>query len=115
MRSTRLSPVRLPGNASWSTHDRQPRTLRPVVSSPISVRWPPVIEYARLRPGRGFSPAQALLYYIQRLITPFWIRKGIANLVASILSIRHPSPAPATVQQELRQRLEQKGLIALPA
>jgi hypothetical protein len=74
-----------------------------------------VIEYARLSPGRGFSPSRALLYYIQRLVTPFWIRNSIANIVASILSVRHPSPSPATVQPELRQRLEKKGLIALPA
>jgi hypothetical protein len=74
-----------------------------------------VIEYARLRPGRGFSPVRALLYYIQRLVTPFWLRKGIANLVASILSIRHPSPSQVTTSRELRERLEQKGLIALPA
>jgi hypothetical protein len=58
---------------------------------------------------------RALLYYIQRLVTPFWLRKGIANLVASILSIRHPSPSQVTTSRELRERLEQKGLIALPA
>jgi hypothetical protein len=48
-------------------------------------------------------------------VTPFWLRKGIANLVASILSIRHPSPSQVTASRELRERLEQKGLIALPA
>ena len=74
-----------------------------------------MIEYARLRPGRGFSPVRAFLYYIQRLVTPFWLRKGIANLVASILSIRHPSPSQVIASSELRERLEQKGLIALPA
>jgi hypothetical protein len=71
-----------------------------------------MIAYARLYPGRGFSPARAFLYYIQRLITPFWLRRGIAKLIAAIVAVRHPFPVRADHQK--RERLEKEGLVALP-
>ena len=71
-----------------------------------------MIEYARLRPGRGFVPGRAFLYYIQRLVTPFWLRQGIARLIAAFVAARHPFPVRA--DNPNRERLEQKGLIALP-
>lgn len=71
-----------------------------------------MIAYARLYPGRGFSPARAFLYYIQRLITPFWLRRGIARLIAAIVAARHPFPVRADHQK--RERLEKAGLVALP-
>lgn len=73
-----------------------------------------MIEYARLRPGRGFSPSRAFLYYVQRLITPFWLRQGIARLIAAGVAMRHPFPLSSD-QGARRQKLDQKGLIALPA
>lgn len=74
-----------------------------------------MIEYARFHPGRGFTPGRALLYYAQRLVTPFWLRKAIAGLIAKIVATRHPSPQQAGNRSELRQHLEQDGLVALPA
>lgn len=73
-----------------------------------------MIEYAPLRPGRGFSPARAFLYYIQRLVTPFWLRGAIAKLIAGIIALRHP-PLETSHPDALREKLEKKGLAILPA
>lgn len=74
-----------------------------------------MIEYARLHPGHGFSPARAFLYYIQRVITPYWLRDGIAKLIAGIIALRHPFPLQAKNQSRAREDLKRKGLVALPA
>jgi hypothetical protein len=47
------------------------------------------------------------------LVTPFWLRKAIAGLIAMIVAARHPAPRQAD-RRDLRQRLEQDGLVALP-
>lgn len=59
---------------------------------------------------------RAALYYLQRLAAPYWLRNGVSKLVAGILAIRHPAPHSVTSQQQdLRDHLDQKGLVTLPS
>lgn len=75
-----------------------------------------VIEYARLRPGRGFAPMQALLYYIQRLTTPYWLRAMLSGVIARFLALRHPSLVSNEAgRSELAQALRSNGLVSLPS
>ncbi len=72
-----------------------------------------MIEYARLRPGRGFAPLQALLYYVQRLATPYWLRDALSNLIARRLAVHHP-PLPS-LDAERQRQLRVSGLVSLPS
>lgn len=74
-----------------------------------------MIEYARLRPGHGFAPLQALLYYVQRLATPYWLRRSIAGIIAGFLSLRHPPRALDKEHGEQDRQLRLNGLVSLPA
>lgn len=75
-----------------------------------------MIEYARLRPGQGFAPFQALLYYVQRLATPYWLRRSLAGLIAGVLALRHPSPFALSAERgEQDRQLRLNGLVSLPS
>src|SRR5229473_1500810 len=41
-----------------------------------------MIPYAMLRPGRGFQPGRAALYYAQRVVTEPRLRQGISRSIA---------------------------------
>jgi hypothetical protein len=49
------------------------------------------LERARLRPGRGFKPLRAALYYAQRGIVQPTIRAAIRASFAAAIKWRHPS------------------------
>ena len=74
-----------------------------------------MIEYARLSPGRGFAPKQALLYYVQRLTTPYWLRTVLSKVIAGFLAVRHPSPMLDDARRsEVPTQLRMSGLAFLP-
>src|SRR6266508_700549 len=50
-----------------------------------------VLEHARLRPGRGFKPLRAAMYYAQRGIVQPTIRSAITAGFAAAINWRHPS------------------------
>jgi hypothetical protein len=49
-----------------------------------------VVERTRLRPGRGFKPLRAALYYAQRSIVQSTIRSAITTGLAAAINWRHP-------------------------
>jgi hypothetical protein len=53
-------------------------------------RGPGVIEYARLKPGRGFKPGRAALYYSQRLVVHPGLRSAVRSCIATGISLAHP-------------------------
>src|SRR5689334_15654575 len=50
-----------------------------------------MLDYARLRPGVGFRPARAALYYGQRLVTHPGMRRLVARGIAAGIGLRHPA------------------------
>ena len=72
-----------------------------------------MIEYAQLRPGPGFSPSKAALYYAQRMASVYWLRHGIARAIALGLARRHPAVPFDDSQLDLRNELSQSGLVLL--
>ncbi|HEY4077850.1 MAG TPA: phytanoyl-CoA dioxygenase family protein [Rhizomicrobium sp.] len=73
-----------------------------------------MIEYARLRPGPGFSPSKAMLYYAQRMASVHWLRQGIAGAIARGLARKHPAIPFDGNQIDLRDELLRRGLVSLP-
>ena len=49
-----------------------------------------MVERTRLRPGRGFKPLRAALYYAQRGIVQSTIRSAITTGLAAAINWRHP-------------------------
>lgn len=47
-----------------------------------------MIGYARLKPGPGFQPVNALLYYGQRAVTPPRLRQAVSNGIAAAIRLR---------------------------
>lgn len=72
-----------------------------------------MMEYARLRPGPGFEPLHAALYYTQRMASRRWMREGVAATIARAVSIRYPAPDIDDSQERLNT-LSRDGLTALP-
>ena len=69
-----------------------------------------MIGYARLTPGPGFRPFNALLYYAQRLVTGRAIRNAVSFAISMAIRLRHGRIAlrltdavPATVVTELKR------------
>ncbi|MFO1060455.1 MAG: phytanoyl-CoA dioxygenase family protein [Dongiaceae bacterium] len=72
-----------------------------------------LLSYARLRPGRGFRPGRALLYYAQRLVVQSASRRTIARLIAAGIRRSHPpgvlagepegTPRSTAVLEQLRR------------
>jgi hypothetical protein len=59
---------------------------------------------------------RALLYYVQRLATPYWLRYGVSKCIAWLVAIRHPSPASHNGKRaELSRQLRLNGLVPLPS
>lgn len=59
---------------------------------------------------------QALLYYVQRLATPYWLRAGLSRVIARFLAARHPSLVSNDAgRSELAQDLRSNGLVSLPS
>jgi hypothetical protein len=54
-----------------------------------------VLEKARIRPGRGFKPLRAALYYAQRGIIQPTIRSAITAGLTAAINWRHPSKGGA--------------------
>lgn len=50
-----------------------------------------MIPYARLKPGPGFRPGNASLYYAQRLVTRPALRRAVARGIAAAIRLRHGS------------------------
>ncbi|HEY0524102.1 MAG TPA: phytanoyl-CoA dioxygenase family protein [Stellaceae bacterium] len=50
-----------------------------------------MLDYARLRPGPGFRPARAALYYGQRLVTHPGMRRLVSQGIAAGIGVRHPA------------------------
>ncbi|MGH7308106.1 MAG: hypothetical protein ACREK6_05365 [Candidatus Rokuibacteriota bacterium] len=53
-------------------------------------KQPVVLEHARLRPGRGFKPLRAALYFAQRGITQPTIHAAITAGIVAAINWRHP-------------------------
>lgn len=48
-----------------------------------------MIPYARLRPGPGFRPSRASLYYAQRFAIAPGLRRSVSRAIASAIRLRH--------------------------
>ncbi|WP_194152294.1 phytanoyl-CoA dioxygenase family protein [Muricoccus nepalensis] len=70
-----------------------------------------MIDYARLRPGRGFEPGRAAAYYAQRLVTGRRLRGSVSRCLAAAIRLRQgagtalpagepPHPALAGLRQD---------------
>jgi hypothetical protein len=80
-----------------------------------------VLKRTRLRPGRGFQPWRAALYYAQRLITQPTIHAGITAGIVAAINRRHPSDegqgdeiGHASACSKALRSLETEGIAMLP-
>lgn len=79
-----------------------------------------MIGYARLKPGPGFQPVNALLYYGQRVVTPPRLRGAVSGGIASAIRFWRGAGRGMAAEADLKATatatiLEQEGLAALPA
>jgi hypothetical protein len=58
-----------------------------------------MLDYARLRPGAGFRPGRAALYYGQRLVTNPGMRRLISRGIAAGIGLRHSAATLAGVAE----------------
>ena len=79
------------------------------------------LEHARLRPGRGFNPLRAALYYAQRGIVQPTIRSAITASLATVIKWRHPlsggqgdSTWHAGEPAAILRTLDTEGIAVLP-
>src|SRR5262245_55809048 len=79
------------------------------------------LEHARLRPGRGFRPLRAALYYAQRGIVQPTIRSAITAGLAAAIRWRHPfnrgqgdSIWHAVDRSAILRTLDTDGIAVLP-
>ena len=74
-----------------------------------------MIGYAGLRPGRGFQPGRAALYYAQRLAVRPSIRRSIARTIASAIRLQHGDGVAVEddVNHDDIRTLEADGLVRL--
>jgi hypothetical protein len=80
-----------------------------------------VLKRARLRPGRGFKPLRAALYYAQRGIIQPTIHSAITAGIAAAINWRHPSNGGqgdeiwhAPDRSATLRSLETEGIAILP-
>lgn len=80
-----------------------------------------VIERARLRPGRGFKPVRAALYYAQRVTVQPTIHAAITAGIVAAINWRHPSHRAlgngighAVASSATLRSLETDGIAMLP-
>ena len=57
-----------------------------------------MIPYARLRPGPGFAPGKALLYYAQRVVTLPPARRFISSVISGAVRLMHGAVAIPSVE-----------------
>jgi hypothetical protein len=77
-----------------------------------------MIEYARLTPGAGFRPINAMLYYPQRLVTLASLRAGISLGISTIIRRVHgtgPEWIDDEAESEAVGALKRSGLTMMPA
>ena len=55
-----------------------------------------MLERARLKPGRGFRPTRAALYFSQRLVTRPGSRRLVSRTIAAGINLRHRNGAAET-------------------
>jgi hypothetical protein len=75
-----------------------------------------MIPYAMLRPGRGFQPGRAALYYAQRVVTEPRLRQGISRSIASALRLRHGTGSTLPLVSgcgNAADTLHQQGIVML--
>jgi len=76
-----------------------------------------MIPYARLQPGPGFQPAQAALYYLQRMVSWPSPRRTIARFLAAAVNLgqreARVAPAEPLVTRAL-EALREVGVAHLP-
>jgi hypothetical protein len=75
-----------------------------------------MIRYARLRPGPGFQPIQAVLYYAQRLVTVPVLRRGISlflSMVVNALQGNRPARRTDAVSARVLHELKTNGVALL--
>lgn len=75
------------------------------------------MEFARLKPGRGFMPVHSALYYGQRIVTPRRARAMTVALLCRWINRRQRRthhPALTADQQALLDRFENDGYVPLP-
>ena len=79
------------------------------------------LEHARLRPGRGFKPLRAALYYAQRGIVQPTIRSAITAGLAAVIKWRHPFSGAqgdsiwhAVDRSAILRTLDTEGIAVLP-
>lgn len=56
-----------------------------------------MLDYARLKPGPGFRPARAALYFSQRLVPYPSLRRILSRAIAAGVTLRHRTGAPPDV------------------
>ena len=76
-----------------------------------------MIDYARLRPGPGFRPRQALFYYAQRAVPWRGLRRRVAGGIAWVVRRGHGAGGDGAANPATADRLatlERQGLVMLP-
>ena len=75
-----------------------------------------MINYARLRPGPGFSLPRTAAYYAQRCVPHLAARRGIARLLAAGVRSRHSTLATCHEPdlQDVLGGLKREGIAMLP-
>jgi hypothetical protein len=73
-----------------------------------------MIQYAHLKPGRGWQPVHAMLYYAYRLGVATPLGRVLADGVAATVSVRHPASRDVSDVPLLKQ-LRRDGYAVLPS
>src|SRR4051812_11002340 len=77
-----------------------------------------VMDYVRLKPGRGFKPIRAALYYAQRIVVHEGLRSAVAASIAASIDLRHPrnrANAPSADRTAVLASLHAAGIALLPS
>lgn len=75
------------------------------------------MEFAQLKPGRGFMPVHSAMYYGQRLVTSQRARRLTVSLLTGLVNRRQGSTGFRTLQPQqgiLLADLERDGYVPLP-
>jgi hypothetical protein len=73
-----------------------------------------MLQYAPLRPGLGFDPLRAALYYAQRLVPAPLLRRAVAGSVAAAINLRHKRPPSGPLANDIVGTLNSKGYAIIP-
>jgi len=72
-----------------------------------------MIQYAHLKPGRGWQPFHAMLYYAYRLGVATPLGRVLADGVAAAVSVRHPASGDLR-DAPLLEQMRRDGYAVLP-